>query len=513
MVPSQAELLLYGRMAKSSFQTKYISSISVLPDDLLLVIFQAVADDIYCTDEQLRLDCVALASVCRGWRSLVLSTSRFWTRLHMMTKFGVLAREHLERNVTRSGNALVDVVIYVARPPDPWGQAAWTLAFDGAKVCLQVLRECSHRWRSLKIINEKDNHSGLLGFVLSELGLPHAPALNEVEIICHSSGWITSLNESFRFLSTTYTPSLKMLKLEGCDSNILPEQFDASSLRHVSLNFLRQFSHTPLSNSLDVFRSFLSCARNLVSLEVHRRVFFVEHAKTDNEVDPIILPALRTLRIIMGAEKPAYLSSILGTIAAPNLHHLAVHGDSLTWEEDSLIDFSSPAFFLQQDEAPKFPTVCKLTMKNMLQSIYGPGQNMRSIFTALPHVTEVVLDHDVREIADSLVLESYNQKMPPLWPCLQQLIIEMPPMTKFHYLPQLSEWLRLRRASGLPMPAVVIRYGLQRAGVKEDARDLMGYRKIVNDATGYRTSDTREVVKQLGKLGALVDLRVDSWIE
>jgi hypothetical protein len=225
MVPFQAESLLYDRMTKSSFQTKHISSISVLPDDLLLVIFQAVADDIYCTDEQLpvRLDCVALASGCRGWRSLVLSTSRFWTRLHMMTEFGVLAREHLERNVTRSGNALVDVVIHVARPPNPWGQAAWTLAFDGAKACLPVLRKCSHRRRSLKSISEKDNHSGLLGFVLSELGLPHAPALNEVEIICHSSGWITSLNGSFRFLSTTYTPSLKMLKLEGCDSNILLE--------------------------------------------------------------------------------------------------------------------------------------------------------------------------------------------------------------------------------------------------------------------------------------------------
>lgn len=483
-----------------------------MPDDLLLVVFQAVADDIYGTDEQLHLDCVALASVCRGWRSLVLSTSRFWTRMHMMTKFGVLSKEHLERSVTRSANALVDIVIYVARPPDPWGQAAWTLVFDGAKVCLQVLRECSHRWRSLKIINEKDNHSGLFGFVLSELGLPHAPALKNIEIICHSSGWITSLKESFQLLSTTYTPSLKMLRLEGCDSNILPGQFDASSLSHVSLKFLHQFSHTLAPNSFDAFRNFLSCARNLVSLEVHRRVFFVEHAKTDNEADPIILPALRTLCIIMGTEKPAYLSNILGTITAPNLHHFAVHGDSLTWEEGSLIDFSSPAFFLRQDETPKFPTVCKLTMKNMLQSVYGPGKNLRSVFTALPHVTEVVLDQDVREIADSLVMESYDQKVPPLWPYLRQLTIEMSPMTTFHYLPQLSEWLRLRHASGLSLPAVVIRYGLQRAGVKEDARDLMAIRKIVNDATGYRASDTREVVKQLGKLGALVDLRVDSWV-
>ncbi|KAG1900921.1 uncharacterized protein F5891DRAFT_1188015 [Suillus fuscotomentosus] len=189
----------------------------------------------------------------------------------------------------------------------------------------------------------------------------------------------------------------------------------------------------------------------------------------------------------MDAEKPAYLSNILGTITAPNLHHLA-------------------------DEAPKFPTMCRLTMKNMLQSVYGPGKNLRSISTALPHVTEVVFDQDVREIADSLVMESYDQKVPPLWPYLRQLTIEMSSMTTFYYLPQLSEWLRLRHASGLSLPAVVIRYGLQRAGVKEDARDLMAIRKIVNDATGYRAPDTREVVKQLGKLGALVDLRVDSWV-
>ncbi|KAG1740816.1 uncharacterized protein EDB91DRAFT_339997 [Suillus paluster] len=498
-------------MAKPSSLAQYITLISILPDDLLLVIFQAVADDIYSTNEQLRLDCIALASVCRRWRSLALGTSRFWTRLHMVTRLGSLSREHLERNVTRSANALVDVVIYVARPPNPWGQAAWTLVFDGTKTCLKVLRECSHRWRSLKIINEEDNHSGLFGFVLSELGLPHAPALSEVEIVCHTSGWITSLRESFQFLSPTYTPSLKMLTLEGCDSNILPRHFDASSLTHISLNFLRQFSYIPTPNSLIAFRNFLSCARNLVSLKVHRRVFFVEHAKTDNELDPIMLPALQTLSIIMGTEKPAYLSSVLGTIAAPNLHHLAVHGDSLAWGEGSVIDFSSPAFFLRQDQTPKFPSVCKLTMKNMLQSMHGPGKNICSIFTALPHVTEVVLDHDIREIADQLVLESYNQIAPPLWPCLSRLTIEMPPMTKFHYLPQLSEWLRLRHASGLSLPAVIIRYGLQRAGAKEDVRDLIAVRKIVNDATGYRTSDTREVVKQLGKLGALVDLRVDSW--
>ncbi|KAG0694943.1 hypothetical protein DFH29DRAFT_296516 [Suillus ampliporus] len=497
-------------MAKSSSLAKYFSSISILPDDLLLGIFQAVADDIYITNEHLRLDCVALASVCRGWRSLVLGTSRLWTRLHMVTRLGALSREHLERNVMRSANALVDVVIYVARPPDPWGQAAWTLVFDGAKTYLQVLRECSHRWRSLKIINEEDNHSGLFHFVLSELGLPHAPALSEVEIICHSSGWITSLKESFQFLSTTCVPSLKRLKLEGCESNILPGHFDASSLTHLNLKFLCQFSHIPTQNSLVAFRNFLSCARNLVSLEVHRRVFFVEHTKTDDEVVRVILPVLRTLSITMGTEKPAYLSNILGTIAAPNLHHLAVYGDSLAWEEHGLIDFSSPAFFFQQDQTPKFPSVCKLTMKNMLQSVHGPGKNIRSILTAFPCVTEVVLDHDIREIADHLVLESYDQTAPPLWLCLRQLTIEMPSMTKFHYLPQLSEWLRLRRASGLSLPVVTICYELQRAGMKEDARDLMVIRKIVNDATGYRASDTKAVVGQLSKLGVLVDLRVES---
>ena len=41
-----------------------------------------------------------------------------------------------------------------------------------------------------------------------------------------------------------------------------------------------------------------------------------------------------------------------------------------------------------------------------------------------------------------------------------------------------------------------------------DSRDLTAITRIVNDATGYRASDTRQVVKQLRKLGALVDLRV-----
>ncbi|KAG0708576.1 hypothetical protein DFH29DRAFT_993999 [Suillus ampliporus] len=194
----------------------------------------------------------------------------------------------------------------------------------------------------------------------------------------------------------------------------------------------------------------------------------------------------------------AYLSGIFRTIATPNLHHLAVYGDSLTsWDQDSLPDFSSPAFFLWQDQMPKFPSVRKLTMKNILQSMHGPGKNIHSIFTAFPHVTEVVLDHDIREIADQLALESYDQKALPPWTCLRQLTIEMPSMTKFHYLPQLSECLRLRRAGKLPLPAVVIRYDLQRAGVMGDTRDSTAIKRIVNDATGYRTSDTRDVVKQL----------------
>jgi hypothetical protein len=64
----------------------------------------------------------------------------------------------------------------------------------------------------------------------------------------------------------------------------------------------------------------------------------------------------------------------------------------------------------------------------------------------------------------------------------------------------------------LPLPVVIIRYGFQGPEVN-DIKDLTAIRRIVNDATGYRTSVTREVVKQLGKLGALVDLKVTSQSE
>ncbi|KAG0704036.1 hypothetical protein DFH29DRAFT_913343 [Suillus ampliporus] len=487
-------------MAKTSpCRAKHISPISSLPDRLLLVILIAVVDNVYSSDHELRLDCVILGNVCRGWRSLVLSTSRFWTRLHIILqlRLGPLSRVYLERNMKRSGNALVDVVIYVARPPHyyPW-----------VKKCLEMLRECSHRWRSLRIIKEDTCHTDLFHFVLSELGFPYGPALKKVEIICHNSDSVTLVKESFQFLSSTSTPSLKTLTLEGCDSNIL-QHFDASSLTHLSLS-----KCSYISSSLIIFRNLLSSAQNLVSLELHQRVVLVEQAEADGILCPVILPTLRTLSIIMGAEKPAYLSGILNTIATPNLHHLAVYGDSLTsWDQDSLPDFSSPAFFLWQDQTPMLPSVRKLTMKNILQSMHGPGKDIHSIFTAFPYVTEVVLDHDIWEIADQLALESYEQKALPPWTCLRQLTIEMPSMTKFHYLPQLSEWLRLRRAGKLPLPAVVIRCELQRAGVMRDTRDSTAIKRIVNDATGYRTSDTRDVVKQLGRLRALVDLKVNSW--
>ncbi|KAG1733308.1 hypothetical protein EDB19DRAFT_1911654 [Suillus lakei] len=451
---------------------------SSLPHELLLLIFRAVVDNTYNIDDRLCLDSVILASVCYEWRSLVLSTPRFWTRLHMVTRLGTLSREHLETYVKRSSNAPLDIVIYVAPNSDIWIGDQIAQLFDIAKTCLEVLRECSHRWRSLRII-EETNYTSFFYFMLSVLGLPHAPALKEVE--------------------------MKILTLKGWNSSVMHQHFGAPSLTHLSL---RECNY--ITDSLVIFRKLLSSAQNLVSLELHQGVVRVGHAETDDELRPIILPTLRTLSVIMGTEKPAYLDDILGPISAPNLHHLEIHGNSLAWDENSLPDFISPAFFHREDQTPKFPSVHKLTMKNMLQSMHGPGKNLRSIFFALPRVTEAVLDHDVREIADQLALESYNKKAPPLWPCLRQLTIEMPTMTKFHYLLQLSEWLRLRRASGALLPGVVIRYVLHRAGNKEDARDLTAIRRIVNDTTGYRTSDTRVVVKQLGKLSALVDLRVNS---
>ena len=498
-------------MLRTSSRVNYIFSISNLPNEILLLVFLALRDITHSVDDQLRLDCVSLAGVCRRWRSLVLTTSHFWTRLHIVIRVGALSRDYLETHVKRSANTLVDVVIYVARPPNPWVQNIWSPVFEEARRCLKVLRECSYRWKSLRIVNEVDNHSGVFGCVLSELGIPYAPALNEVQIICHSSGWITSVRESFQLLTSTYIPSLKKLTLEGCDSNILPRQFNPSSLTHLSLNFLCQYSHVTFPNSLIAFRDLLSSAQNLTSLEVHRRVLFVEHTTANDELDRVSLPALRSLSIIMGTEKPSYLSVVLRTIAAPNLRHFAIYGNSLTWEESSLLDFSSPAFFLLEDQTPRFPSVHKLTMKNMLQSMHGPGKNIYSIFTAFPFVTDVVLDHDVREIADYLAVESYDRRAPLMWPCLKHLTIEMPPVTKFHYLQQLLEWLRLRRAGGFPLPVVVIRYELQQTGMKQDARDLTAIRKIVNDASGSRTSDTKEVAKQLRKLGTLVDLSVILW--
>lgn len=347
----------------------------------------------------------------------------------------------------------------------------------------------------------------IFNLILSRLSFSHTPALHEVEIICPSSlAWVTFVKNPLQLLSS---PSLRKLKLHGCDSKILPRPFDAPSLTHLSLNFFREYDD--VQNSHIAFHNLLLSARNLMSLEVHQRVFLTEHAEMSGELEPVTLPILRTLSISMDTEMPAYLSGILETINAPNLLHFSVYSDSLVQKENGLLDFSSPAFFLSRDQTPKFPLVCRLTMKNVLQSVHGPGKSLHSIFTAFRHVEDVVLDQDVREIVDYLALESYDRNAPPPWPCLRQLTIEMPPMTKFHYIQQLLEWLRLRRASRLLLPVVVIRYQLQGCSAN-DARDLTKIRRIVNDATGYCAYDTKVVMKQLGKLGALVDLRItDEW--
>lgn len=563
--PSLNPLLKLSRTAKMTkasgpSRTK-IFPVSSLPDKLLLLIFRALVDDMYCANDEVRLDCFTLTNVCRSWRSLVLSTPQFWTRLHMVMKPRALSSARLQANVERSMNALVDVVIYLPCPPNSQICITPSPAFPRTKACLEVLRNCSHKWRSLRIIKEESDYTELFNLVLSKLSLSQAPVLHEIEITCPSNVWVTFVEESFQLLSSTHTPSLRKLTLEGCALGILPQHFDASSLTHLSLNFLRgfgcvqnshatsrqvfcspfvavsrdiqrfidtrRFTHnlqhvldalpsggqrskaddSAIQNTHVAFRNILLSTRNLVSLEVHHWLFQLEHAETSSELDPVVLPVLCTLCIFMDTEKPAYLSGILGIIAAPNLVHLALYGNSVAWEESNLLDFSSSAFFLSQDQTPRFPSVRKLTMKSLLQSMHGAGKNIRSLFAVFPHVTDVVLDHDIGEVADNLVLESYDQNTPPPWPYLRQLTIEMPSMTKFHYIQQLLEWLRLRRASKMSQPAVDIRYERQGPGVN-DARDLTVIRRVVNDATGYRASYTRDVVKQLNKIGALVDLRV-----
>ena len=395
------------RMAKATSRTKRTFPISSLPSKLLLLIFQALVDDMYCDDDdELRLDCFTLASVCRMWRSLVLSTPRFWTRLHMVVRSRALSCDRLKAIVERSTNALLDVVIYIPRPPSPFSYSGriWihTTFLPRIRACLKVLQDCSYRWKSLRV--EVVRHeldymaTNFFNLVLLKLCLAHAPALHEVEIICPSSlRWVTSVEKPFQLLSPSHSPLLKKLTLEGCDLKILPPHVDLSCLTHLSLDFIMEYND--VQNSHLAFRNILSSARNIVSLELHRRVFRVGHAETSGELGSIVLATLRTLSIFMNAEEPAYLGSILRTIAAPNLLHFALHNDSLVRGESSLLDFSS---FLSQDKMPMFPSVRKLTMKNVLQSTGGPGKNIRCIFTAFPLVTDVVLDNDVREIADYL---------------------------------------------------------------------------------------------------------------
>ncbi|OJA20054.1 hypothetical protein AZE42_13036 [Rhizopogon vesiculosus] len=320
----------------------------------------------------------------------------------MVIRPRALSAPRLETYVKRSANALADVIIYLPCPPN--SRVIYPIneppTFPRTEACLKILQDCSYRWRSLRIIKQESDYTDLFNLVLSKLPLSRASALHEVQIICPSNGWVTFVEETFQLLSSTYTPSLRKLMSEGCDSKILPPHFDASSLTHLSLNFIMEYDD--IRNSHVAFRSLLLSARNLMSLEVHPRVFRVEHAETSGELDPVMLPVLRTLNIFMDTEKPAYLSDILGVITAPNLLHFAVYSDSHVWDEYGLLDFSS---FLLQDQTLKFPSV--------LQSMYGPGKNIRSIFAAFPHVTDAVLDQHIREVADYLAVQSYDQTTSP----------------------------------------------------------------------------------------------------
>ena len=151
-----------------------------------------------------------LANVCQRWRDVILQTPCFWSTIYVASDASSI-NTHLER----SRGTLLDIVIEGATFSPPLELLALLRGLD-------IVKACTHRWRSLLVTNSEypfDNNGGnpeeegvhelLTNFIADCMNHLHFHSLNSVTIfrLC-DFGYLD-------FLSIARAPALEHLELDG----------------------------------------------------------------------------------------------------------------------------------------------------------------------------------------------------------------------------------------------------------------------------------------------------------
>ncbi|KAJ7773856.1 hypothetical protein B0H16DRAFT_1408620 [Mycena metata] len=201
-----------------------------------------------------------LASVCKGWRDICLSTCSLWATLRIDESYHAdgniqFRLPFLQRWFSRAGKHPLD--LSVITPPSPTTARTWSL-----------LAEYSPQWRSLQLsFNQSSSNSLPVHLIRGKI--PSLVKLS-LSVWCNSPLWSTVFQDA---------PSLREVRLSNCSQLWI-------SLPWSQLTYLG-FT----DGSLSAFAKVLQEAPNLEILDVSCR-----RDDSAESLDPVLLPRLHTFK-------------------------------------------------------------------------------------------------------------------------------------------------------------------------------------------------------------------------
>ena len=297
--------------------------IDMLPDDVLLEIFDLCADDVTFTKEDIEawhLAWQSLVHVCRRWRSIVFGSPRR-LNLRLLCSAKTHAKDTLD--------------IWPALPLIIRECTRLTEGVDN----IVALLEHSDRVRQVNLVNLgiPDLSDSQLDKIVAAMQKPF-PKLTDLRL--ESYGTVTVVPNSFLGGSA---PRLQGLRLSNIPfPGVLRLLLSATHLVHLHLSNIPRSGHIPLEAMLTAFTVLTNL--RLLCLEFRSpRSIPDQESQRLHPLTRSILPALTELRFKGVSE---YLDNLVACVNAPLLFHL-----SITFFNDTVFDTPQLVQFISRTPA------------------------------------------------------------------------------------------------------------------------------------------------------------------
>ncbi|KAF9223288.1 hypothetical protein BS17DRAFT_132503 [Gyrodon lividus] len=364
-----------------------LSPISQLPNEMLLAIFDfGLGPPAHCSSLPFEL---AVSSVCRAWRAVVLSSPELWTHVYITARTPI---NHMAVYSMRSAKLPLSVDFCHWPTPKRGREHLSTEVF--LDPILVKVREFTHRLLRFSIWDVSD--TAVLSILAGLVGV-HAPLLRHVS--AHGNPSVYSAYYAgrhhwfpFPFL-TRNAPSMSHLEVTHLPIETFRSSMRLSASSLVSLTITASEDFSALPSSLPAYLIgfedlilLLRSTSNLTYLALYGPVIeFDDDAFIESPSSRVRLAALRTL-IIHCRECYLYHADLLSAITAPDLIRLEIPWhDGL---EGELVHVDLTSYLFDDQGSPKFGSVRHLYLHDSAVKWRLPT---RSFIRAFPMTKDVIL--------------------------------------------------------------------------------------------------------------------------